>query len=172
MKVIDYSENSSLISSILFLVLGVVLFTNPGRVVEFISYILGALLIIIGIINILSYRKTIKNLNVANQSTLISGIVLIVLGLISIICSSVIETVIRLIIGGWILYSGVMRLISAFNYRQNQTSFIVRLVIAGILILAGLYIILKSNLFFSGIGLFIIIYSVLEIVGYIFYSKK
>lgn len=171
-KVIDYSENSSLISSILFLILGVVLFTNPGGIVKFISYILGGLLIIIGIINILSYRKTLKNLNVSNQSTLISGIVLIVLGLVAIICSSVIETVIRLIIGAWVLYSGVMRLIGAFNYQQNKTSFYVRLVIAGLLILVGLYIILKTNLFFSGIGLFIIIYSVLEIVGYIFYSKK
>jgi len=172
MKVIDYSENSSLISSILFLVFGVILFTNPGGIVEFASYILGGLLIIIGTINFLSYRRTIKTLNIANQSSLISAIVLVILGIISIICSSVIETVVRLVVGSWVLYSGVMRLIGAFNYRQNKTSFIVRLVIASLLIICGLYVILKSNLVFSIIGLFIIVYSVLEIIGYIFYSKK
>ena len=103
-NVIDYSEKSSLLSSIIFFILGCVLFTNPGGIVEFIAYILGGVLIIVGIIDYLSYRKTYKNLNIANNSLLVTSIVLVILGIISIVCSGVIETVVRLIIGSWVFY--------------------------------------------------------------------
>lgn len=169
-NIIDYSENTSLLSSIMFLILGCVLFTNPGGIVEFISYILGGILIIIGVINYLSYRKTYKNLNIANNSLLVTSIILIILGIISIICSGVIESLVRLIIGSWVLYSGIMRLISVLNFRQN--SFITRLIISLLLIICGLYIILKTNLVFKFIGLALIFYSILEIIGFIFYKKK
>ncbi len=169
-NIIDYSENTSLLSSIIFLILGCVLFTNPGGIVEFISYILGGVLIIIGIIDYLSYRKTYKNLNIANNSLLVTSIILIILGITSIICSGVIESLVRLIIGSWVLYSGIMRLINVLNFRQN--SFVTRLIISLLLIICGLYIILKTNLVFKFIGLALIFYSVLEIIGFIFYKKK
>ena len=171
-KVIEYSESNSLISAILFLVFGVILFTNPGGIVEFISYITGGLLILIGIVNILSYRKTLKNLNIRKTGGLICGVLLITFGIVAIVCAGLIENIVRLIICSWVLYSGIIRMISAFNFRQNKISFIARLSISIILIICGLYVLLKSNLVFSIIGLFIIIYSVLEIAGYVFYSKK
>ena len=159
-NVIDYSEKSSLLSSIIFFILGCVLFTNPGGIVEFIAYILGGVLIIVGIIDYLSYRKTYKNLNIANNSLLVTSIVLVILGIISIVCSGVIETVVRLIIGSWVLYSGIMRLIYTLNSKEN--SFTSRLIVSILLIICGLYIILKTNLVFKFIGLALIFYSRLE----------
>lgn len=169
-NVIDYSEKSSLLSSIIFFILGCVLFTNPGGIVEFIAYILGGVLIIVGIIDYLSYRKTYKNLNIANNSLLVTSIVLVILGIISIVCSGVIETVVRLIIGSWVLYSGIMRLIYTLNSKEN--SFTSRLIVSILLIICGLYIILKTNLVFKFIGLALIFYSILEIIGFISYTKK
>lgn len=169
-NVIDYSEKSSLLSSIIFFILGCVLFTNPGGIVEFIAYILGGVLIIVGIIDYLSYRKTYKNLNIANNSLLVTSIVLVILGIISIVCSGVIETVVRLIIGSWVLYSGIMRLIYTLNSKEN--SFTSRLIVSILLIICGLYIILKTNLVFKFIGLALIFYSILEIIGFISYTKN
>ena len=169
-NVIDYSEKSSLLSSIIFFILGCVFFTNPGGIVEFIAYILGGVLIIVGIIDYLSYRKTYKNLNIANNSLLVTSIVLVILGIISIVCSGVIETVVRLIIGSWVLYSGIMRLIYTLNSKEN--SFTSRLIVSILLIICGLYIILKTNLVFKFIGLALIFYSILEIIGFISYTKK
>ena len=92
-----YDKNNSLFNSILFLLLGIILFTNPGGIVKFISYIIGGILIAIGIFNILSYYKTLKKLNIEYTSKLISGIIIIVIGFIVILFSSFIETTIRLV---------------------------------------------------------------------------
>ncbi len=172
LTVIEYSNDTSLVSSILFLIFGIILFTNPSGILNFISYIVGGILIIIGIFNILSYRKTLKKLNIDQKYKLISGVILIIFGLFVILFSSLIEMTIRLICGGWILYSGIIRLIETLNNRENKISFISRLIVSILLIICGFYVAIETNLIFSTIGLFIIIYAILEIIGFIFYKKK
>ena len=154
------------------IVFGIILFTNPSGILNFISYIVGGILIIIGIFNILSYRKILKKLNIDQKYKLILGVILIIFGLFVILFSSLIEMTIRLICGGWILYSGIIRLIETLNNKENKISFISRLIVSILLIICGLYVALYTNLIFSTIGLFIIIYAILDIVGYIFYKKK
>ncbi len=170
--VIEYSNETALISSILFLIFGIILFTNPSGILNFISYIVGGILIVIGVFNILSYRKLLKILNVEYKSKLILGVILIIFGLFVILFSSLIEMTFRLICGGWIIYTGIIRLIETLNDKENKISFISRLIISILLIICGFYVALKTNLIFSTIGLFIIIYAILDIVGYIFYKKK
>ncbi len=169
--IINYANENSLLTSILFLLFGIILFTNPGGILKFISYIAGGILILIGIFNLLDYQKTLKKLNIEQKTKLIIGVVLIVLGVFTILFSSLIETTIRLILGGWIIYSGVIRLIEALNNMENKTSFIARLVVSILLIICGLYVAL-TDLVYSMIGLFIIIYAILDIIGYIFYKKE
>ena len=166
-RVIDYKDSNSLISAVLFFMIGAFLFINPGGIVKFISYIFGLFLIICGTIQIISYKRTIKNLNTINNIMLNKGIILILLGLFAILFLPAIEIFIRLFIGGWILYSGIVRLSYAL---QNKSNFF-NLVIASIIIICGLYVILKANLVFSVLGLFIMIYSCMEIAGYIANSK-
>ena len=170
--VIEYSNDTSLISSILFLIFGIILFTNPSGILNFVSYIVGGILLIIGIFNILSYRKTLKKLNIEYKSKLVLGVILIIFGLFIIMFSSLIEMTFRLICGGWIIYTGIIRLIEALNNKANNISFISRLIVSILLIICGLYVALDTNLIFSTIGLFIIIYAILDIIGFIFYKKK
>ena len=172
LTVIEYSNDTSLVSSILFLIFGIILFTNPSGILNFVSYIVGGILIIIGVFNILSYRKTLKKLNIDQKYKLISGVILIIFGLFVILFSSLIEMTIRLICGGWILYSGIIRLIETLNNKKNKVSFISRLIVSILLIICGFYVAIETNLIFSTIGLFIIIYAILEIIGFIFYKKK
>ena len=112
-------NKNSIFGSILFLLFGIILFTNPGVILKFVSYITGGILILIGLANIVSYKKILKKLNIEETSKLISGIILIVLGLIVIIFSSLIETTIRLVFGGWIIYSGIMKLIASMNIKND-----------------------------------------------------
>lgn len=163
----------SLITSILFLVIGILLFSNPGGVVKFITYIIGILFIIMGIGKIFSYYRMSSKMNINNTSDLILGIVAIVLGFIIIFCSSAIEFVIRIVMGGWILYTGVIKLIYAFNLKDMKVnSWLYVLIISIIMIICGLYIVIKSNLVFSTIGLVLIIYSIVEIIQYIILPKN
>lgn len=168
MKKISAYNNSSLINIIVSFIFGFILFLNPGGIVEFISYITGIFFIMTGVFNILNYHKTFKNLNIELKEKLISGIILITLGLISIICASAIEALIRIIIGAIILYNGIIRL---EMYSKNPTN-IVGIIFSIMTIIFGIYIIFRSNLVFSMIGLLIIIYSITELINYIFYKKN
>ena len=54
-EVKNYSSIGVLISSIIFFILGAVMFTNPEAIVLIVSYVIGGLIIILGIF------KCIKN---------------------------------------------------------------------------------------------------------------
>ena len=166
-------DTMSLITSILFFIIGILLFSNPGGIVKIITYIIGSIFIIVGIGKIISYYRMNKKMNINNTSDLIMGIVAIVLGLVIIFCSSAIEFVIRLVMGGWILYSGIVKLIYSLNLKESKVNnWVYVLIVSIIMIVCGLYIIIKSNLVFSTIGLFLIIYSIIEIVQYIIIPKN
>ncbi len=159
-------QPSNLISSLLFLIVGLILFLNPNGIVAFISYIFGIIMITIGVVKIIEAVKAKDDIN--HDSVLTFGIICVVIGFILIICSSIIELVFRIFIGAWILISGINKLVISLNLKKIESKiWISLLVVSIILILIGLYVILKSNLVFSSIGLVLIIYSIISLIGYI-----
>lgn len=166
-------DSMSLVASILLLILGVILISNPGGVVKFITYILGGVIIIIGIAKIISYLKIKKNMNIQNTNDFIIGIISIIIGIVIIFCSSAIEFVIRLSMGGWILYSGITKLIISLKLKEiNVNNWYPVLVSSIIMIACGLYIIIKSNLVLSGIGIVLVLYAIVDIVQFIMIPKS
>ena len=103
---------------------------------------------------------------------MVLGIVAIVIGVVFILLAEVIEWLVRLVIGGWILFSGINRLINALYVDKKTSKFYVMLGIAILLIGGGLYTILEANLAFQAIGIILMIYAGLEIFGYIFNRKS
>ena len=170
MKKIISFDSSSLISSILFLLIGIILFTNPNGIVSFISYILGIVTIIIGIIKIISAQKDVKASN--HDSVLTFGIICIVIGIILIFCGSIIELVLRFFMGAWILISGINKMVLALNLKATSKIWNKLLIISIILIIIGIYVIVRSNLVFSTIGLIMIIFSIFSIIGYFIVPKQ
>ena len=75
---------------------------------------------------------------------------------------------VRLVIGGYILFIGLNRFINALYIKKKDSRFIALLIISLILMGGGLYTILEANLAFQTIGIVIMIYAILEIIGYIF----
>ena len=118
----SYSDVISLIYSIIFFILGAIIFTKPEVIILFISYVIGGIFAIIGLFKCIKNYLDIKKDNSISSKEVIAGILLIIIGLVFII--------------------GV-----------------------------GLYTILESNLAFKTIGLVLMVYSFLEILGYIL-SKK
>lgn len=162
-------DKSSIVTSLLFLILGICLLINPAGMVKFITYIIGIIFVVYGSIKLYNYYKakeTISNI----QLTL--GITAIVVGIIIMFCNGVIEFVIRLVMGGFILANGINKLIVALNSKETNNKWTSLLVIAIILIVAGLYMILKSNIVLSSIGIVLIIYSSVDLISYIMYPKN
>ena len=96
---------TSILTSIVLAILGLIMIYNPDTTMQFISTILGGIFIIIGIIKIANYFIARGN------STLFTneiswGLVAIILGLVTIVYSGTIESIFRIMIGIWIIYSG------------------------------------------------------------------
>ena len=170
-KVKSNSNILSLIYSILFFILGAIIFTKPEIIILFISYVIGGILVLIGIFKCIKNYLDIKKDNTISSKEMIMGIILVVIGLVFILLANVIEAVVRLIIGGFILFAGINRLINSLNLSSKNQRKIIHSILSFIIIGVGLYTILESNLAFKTIGLVLIVYSVLEIIEYIFNKK-
>lgn len=170
-KIKNYSNTLSLIYSILYFILGAIIFTKPEIIILFISYVIGGIFIIIGIFKCIKNYLDIKKDNNISSKEMITGIILVILGSVFILLAGVIEALVRLIIGGWILFSGINRLINSLNIKNKTKTKIIYIILSFIIIGVGLYTILESNLAFKTIGLLLIIYSIIEIIGYIFNKK-
>lgn len=171
-EVKTYNSIASLVSSIIFLILGAIMYTNPDAVVVIVSRVLGGVIIISGAISCIKNYMDVKRDSDTTSSGMVLGIVAIVIGLVFILLAEVIEWLVRLVIGGWILFSGINRLINALYVDKKTSKFYVMLGIAILLIGGGLYTILEANLAFQAIGIILMIYAGLEIFGYIFNRKS
>ena len=170
LKIINFSNNNSLLSPILFLFFGILLFINPSWLTQFITYILGSILIIIGIFNIINYMISLRKLNIIGDSAITIGIILIIFGIIVMFASTFIEVLIRLIMGIVILFNGFSKLIN--TVQKPSKLFLVKLLIAILFIVVGLYTIFVANLVFMTIGIIIIFFSISKIIDYIFSQKN
>src|SRR5574344_383893 len=166
------SKKISLLSAIMFLIIGALMLANPNKVVAIIAYIIGVILISYGIFScIKNYFNTKANSN--NPSTeLVIGIITIIIGILFLLLANVIGVALQYVFGAWILFCGINRLINSLQINKNDNTFIIQLVVSILLIIAGLYTILKSNLALSFVGLIMMIYAVLEIIGYVSSKKE
>ena len=169
-KIKSYSSQSSLISSIIFFILGAILFTSADKIIETISIIAGILLGTSSIISLTIYAFQIKK-QTPNTGNLIFGIISLIFAIIFIFFSEIVEQGIRFIIGAWILFTGIIRLINVLSMNKNNNKFIQLLIVAILLIMVGIYTIVIGDVILSTIGIIMMIYAAIEIVGYILYSK-
>lgn len=169
-KITNYKNQSSLISSIIFFILGGILFTNPDIFVTTISKIVGAALLLIAIVFMITTfinRKT-KPFPVI---TITSIIIIILLSIMFLFFGETVEKIIRIVVGFWILFSGITKLINALKITNKNKKFISLIIVSLLLIIIGIYTIVIGDVLLSSIGIILMIYSALDIIGYIFYSK-
>lgn len=169
----NYSNITSLISAIIFFIIGSIIFTNPNSTVKFIAYVLGGCFIVVGLFKIISYSIAKKKEQEVFIRDLSIGIVALLSGLILVIFSNAVEVLIRVLTGAWILFNGINLLVNSIKGRKaNDSSYGILIILAGLMIAGGIYMILRSNLVFKMIGLCIMVYSVIEIIGYVYYSQN
>jgi uncharacterized membrane protein HdeD (DUF308 family) len=168
-----YANITSLICAIFFFIIGSIIFTNPNGTVKFISYVLGGCFSIIGTFKIAVYFYKKKKEKEAFIKDAIVGGAALIIGVMLIIFSSTIEAVIRITMGAWILFNVINLLINSIKgVKTKANSSKILIILSSLMVLGGIYMILSNNLVFQMIGLCIIIYSVIEIVGYIYYSQN
>lgn len=159
----SYETKSSIVAPVIFLIIGVLLLTNPGGIVEFISYIFGGVFLALGIGKIVLDSKRVDK----TTGDTFYSVLMIIIGLIFIFFSGTIEFIIRLAIGLWIVINALRSIIMGSNSMNMDKKNIVSFVIGFILLIIGVYTIFVSNLILQSLGLILIVYAVLEIADYI-----
>lgn len=163
--------SNNLIYSLLFFVFGIILLTSTEDLISIASKVIGAILIIVGIIKSIVYIYMKGKLGDYKLSELILGILIISCGTLLIFYSNALSFAIRTIAGIWILFAGINKIILAISIKKiDKTGFRVYIITSIIMLILGVGLI--TGLFDKLIGLFIIGYSITEIVNYIYFISK
>ena len=163
---------TDVIVSVIFALIGIFMIIKPDSATKIISYIIGGLFIVIGIIKIINYYIAKGNYDFYNYD-LLYGIIAIGIGLISITCSGLIESLFRIMIGAWIIYSGFLRLsLSIKLHRVEVNIWSLSLILSILMIIGGLYMLLESGALILTIGVIMVIYSISDLVESIIFVKN
>lgn len=78
-----------------------------------------------------------------------------------------------IIIGVWIIYSALLRATSALKLREYKSNvWIYAIVLAVVMLICGIYIVANSGAIVSTIGVFVLIYSIIDIIENIIFLKN
>ena len=159
----------SIITSLIFAVLGIVMIANPEAAIE----IVAAVLIVIGAEKIISYFVMKGNLDFFNYE-LIYGIVAILFGILIMTHSNTFASIVRIIIGIWIAYAGLMKINLSFKLKSaNISAWAIVLILSIISLLAGILVMFSNT---SSIviltAVVMIIYAIADIIDEIIFINN
>lgn len=166
------NNKSSIISSIVFLIVGIMLFIKPDAVIKFVSYLFGGVMLAIGAYRTLSYYIQNKRTQVVNHNELAFGITAMILGILLIFLANTIEFLLRIVVGVWVIGAGIGKIMQTF-YTTDRTSRFYTLIVLGLVLIGlGLYTVLVSNIPLSIMGLFMVIYALIDLISYGFLNYE
>ena len=157
---------TSLIFSIILFVVGLFLLMEPETTLNAISYITGTLLIVWGIIPIINFISNKDNKNYLEMSFIV-GVFAFIFGIIIMLNPKFIVSIIPFIVGIWMIINGVTKLQYSLTLNKESNAS-VSIIISLIILVCGLVLIFNpfggAVLLTQVIGIFAIIYSVLDII--------
>lgn len=157
---------SSILSSSVLLVIGLLLFIRPESTLSLISYTFGGILVVIGTNSLINYYR---GKEYVSTFELVYGVLSVLGGLVLILNPKAIASLIPFILGIWIVISSLIKLKYSLELNSQRTkSGIIALIITILTLILGIVLIFNP---FEGavfitkmIGLFLFVYSALDIV--------
>ena len=166
------SEWINILISIIFAIIGIFMITKTDVAIKIISYVLGGIFIAMGIVKSIDYFLSKGKYDFYNYD-LVYGIVAIIIGLITIFCSGLIESIFRIMIALWIIYSGIIRLSLSLKLHTAQIDmWNVSLILSIIMIISGVYILFQNGALIITMGIVILMYSIIDLIESIIFIKN
>ncbi len=165
-------KTKEIVLSGVLIILGVCLIIYADKVTSALSIMIGVALIVMGLINAVSYFKETKS-----SASLILGTVEMAIGIFLIVKSSFLKEFISFIIGVYILLSSISKLVEAIDIQKEtgisqKRSILLSAVGMGIAILCGIGKLIVPDMFLKLIGLLILLYGVINIVNLFILNKN
>lgn len=160
--------NASLVISIIFVIIGLFLFIKPDTTINVISYVMGGVLIASGLYSTYKYFKAEGILSMFNFE-LVYGVLVIIAGLFLVFKPNLLGTLFPIILGIWIIINSVTKFQYALVLKKaDNEDYLYTVLVSLLTFFWG--ILLLFNPFASAlaitqiIGIFIIVYAVLDII--------
>lgn len=146
-------ENNSLLTPIIYLILGVILAFYSNEAVQLIFYALGILIICYGLKSLVTYYQN-KNLAQFKNINLSIGLFSIIMGILLIVLAGALETSIRYVLGFFLIYMGISRFLTDYSFGTYKNW---KSLSNLVLVILGIYSIFVSNVIFVIVGWILIL---------------
>lgn len=168
-KFLKRSSWTDIIVSIIFVLFGVLLIAKPNETVGAISIILGIVFMVMGVLKLVEYYTS-----EAKQDYLLTiALITIILGVVVIFASESLLSLFRIVLGIWIILTGIMDLQTILIWKQVKSPYwTATLLFSMLMILAGIVIIINKDILVTTLGIIIVIYGLLDIVDRLIFIKK
>lgn len=162
----------SILTSLVILAVGVLMICNPDVVTSIVGYVIGGVFVVLGFYKVINYFVSKGKYDFYNYD-LVYGILAIVLGIIVMLCMNSITSLLRIMIGIWILYSGLLRLTFSFKLKKFYVdSWVFSLVASILMIVAGLFVTLYQGTILVALGFVMVFCSIMDIIEEIIFMKN
>ena len=160
---------SSLVSSIMLFILGLLIIFESEVTIIAISYLVGSILVGLGAFAIIQFIKNIE-ISGKNDLDILYGVVTIILGLLIVKNPKSIASVLPIIIGVAIVINSSTKLQYAFELKkENNQQWKATMIISIISVICGVVLLFNpfkgAVIITQTIGFFIVIYAILDIVS-------
>ena len=146
-KVLKKTGYTSIITSLVLGILGLVMFMYSEATLKIIAYVLEK-----GSYDLFNYE-------------LVYGIISILFGLVVATHTETLESLIGIILGVWIIYSSLMRFGLSLKLKAFEAkSWIAMLIVAVLMMICGIYIMFTPDIIIATLGLIILAYSIMDII--------
>ncbi|MBQ3353317.1 DUF308 domain-containing protein [Candidatus Saccharibacteria bacterium] len=167
---IKKSAWSAAIESLAIVILGVLFIAWPDTMVKVVSYVVGAIFIIKGAFQVISYFVE-KGQNDFFNNNLLMGVISILIGVAALVIGEDIANIFRIIVGIWLIYESLVRINTAIKLSSAGIPIWKYVLLIGIIILVlGAFI--AFNDVTTVIGWMMIIAGVIGIVGDIMFIQQ
>ena len=162
-KFLKRSSWTDIVISIIFVIFGVLLVSKPEATVGAISVILGILFIAMGALKLIEYYTS------DTKEDLLLTVALVAV----IFASDSVLAFFRVILGIWIIVTGVMDLQTILMWKQVKSPYwTITLIFTLLMILAGIVILINQEIVLTAVGVLIIVYGISDIVDRFIFMKK
>ena len=135
-------EHVSLLTPIIYLIIGIILAFKNNEAVTILFYIIGILVIVYGIKGLIDYYNNKELVQYKNINISVS-VVSIIIGVLLIVLGKALEVSIRYVLGFFLIFLGVSRILTQISYHEYKNlSFLVNIV----LIILGIFSVFVSNI--------------------------
>lgn len=167
---------SSLVISILLMVLGGLLIFKSELTIITISYVVGGCLVALGVVALIRYVQATKT-NTATALDILYGIVTMILGSLVISNPKALASIIPFVLGVCIVVSSSTKLQYAMELKRDGNElWLMTMIVAVISTICGVVLIFNpfqgAKVFTQAIGIFIIVYSLLDLISTVTIRKN